>query len=201
MVFSFKEKVNKFAMNMRSEDPNVLNNSMQRLFHKKLHLRNTEREEFARRVTVIFLTRISSLLRRKVLSIRKDLLSHTNTLSLLLGVEKMLLIWLNNYITTVTTLSSLAKTSGELNGTTGNKLSPLLTEMEVKSSELLLVKAITEKLLLAKLNPTQRLQSRKVSSLLIGVDLMLLEKPELCTRAPINSMPITSSGEIHSTDK
>jgi hypothetical protein len=40
-----------------------------------------------------------------------------------------------------------------------------------------------------------------VSSLLIGVDLMSLERPELCTRAPTNSMPITSSGEIHSTDK
>jgi hypothetical protein len=201
MVSSFKEKVNKPVLNMRSEELNVVNNSMLRLFHKKLHLRNTEREEFARRVSALFLTRISSLLRRKVLSIKKDLPSHTNTLSLLLGVEKMLLIWLNNYTMTVTTLSSLTRTSGKLNGTTGNKLSPLLTEMEVKSSELLLVKVITEKLLSVKLNPTPRLQSRMVSSLLIGVDLMSLERPELCTRAPINSMPITSSGEIHSTDK
>ena len=92
MVFSFKKKVNKSVLNTRSEEANVHNNSMLRLFHKRLHLRNTEREEFARRVSALFLTRISSLLRRKVLSIKKDLLSHTNTLSLLLGVEKMLLI-------------------------------------------------------------------------------------------------------------
>lgn len=101
----------------------------------------------------------------------------------------------------VTTLSSLPRTSGELNGTTGYNLSPLPTETEVKSSELLLVKVITEKLLLVKLDLTLKLPLRMVSSLLIGVDPMLLVRPELCTRAPINSMPITSSGEIHSTDK
>jgi hypothetical protein len=62
-----------------------------------------------------------------------------------------------------TTLSSLTRTSGKLNGTTGNKLSPLLTEMEVKSSELLLVKVITEKLLSVKLSQTQKLPSRMAS--------------------------------------
>jgi len=92
MVFSSKERVNKPALNMRSEEPNVVNNSMLSLFPKKLHSRNTEKVEYARKVTALFLTRISSLLRRKVLSIKRDLLSHINTLSLLPGVEKMLLI-------------------------------------------------------------------------------------------------------------
>ena len=92
MVSSFKKKVNKSALNTKSEDPNVLKNSMLKLFHKRLHLRNTEREEFARKVTALFLTRISSLLRKKVLSIKKDHQSHTSTLFLLPGVEKMLLI-------------------------------------------------------------------------------------------------------------
>ena len=101
----------------------------------------------------------------------------------------------------VTTLSSPVRISGKPNGTTGYKLSPLPTEMEVKSSELLLAKVITAKLLLVKLSPTLRLPLRKESSLLIGVDPTSLVRPELCTRAPINSMPITSSGEIHSTDK
>jgi hypothetical protein len=101
----------------------------------------------------------------------------------------------------VTTLSSPIKTSGKLNGTTGYKLSLLPTKTEVTSSELLLVKVITTKLLSVKLSPTVGLTLMKALLLLIGVDPTLLVKPELCTRAPINSMPITSSGEIHSTDK
>ena len=37
MVSYSKERVSKPALNTRSEDPNMLNNTMLRLFHKRLH--------------------------------------------------------------------------------------------------------------------------------------------------------------------